>query len=159
MAERQKSGDQLFMIGFGARLRALRQAYAERFGEQHHTKARWAERLYVSPAMYGRWETGRHAPKAVDLLRISLLFRVDPNYLIAGVLSDHMAQWLYRALRASNSELPDEAGYWQGQNEAFARANQALADAGRTPTPRPSPDADGATPKGSSPRTPPRRNR
>ena len=128
MPERQASGDKLLMKGFGERLRSLRKAYADRFGAQHHSKARWAKRLWVSPAMYGRWEKGDHLPKFVDLLRISLLFQVDPNYLIEGVLSDHLAQWLYHALKASNPELLDAADYWQRQSGLFARANQALLD-------------------------------
>jgi transcriptional regulator with XRE-family HTH domain len=128
MPERQESGDKLLMRGFGERLRLLRKAYGERFGAEHHTKARWAKRLWVSPAMYGRWEAGANLPKFVDLLRISLLFRVDPNYLVAGVLSEHLVQWLYRALKAGNPELLDAADYWQRQSELFARANRALAD-------------------------------
>ena len=126
MAERQESGDRLLMAGFGERLRSLRHAYAVKFGAEHHTKARWAKRLWVSPGMYGRWESGKNLPKFVDLLRISLLFRVDPNYLIAGVLSEHLAQWLYRALKAGNPELLDAADYWQRQSELFSRASQAL---------------------------------
>lgn len=126
MPERQASGDKLLMKGFGERLRLLRTAYGDKFGAQHHSKARWAARLWVSPAMYGRWEKGDHLPKFVDLLRISLLFQVDPNYLIEGVLSEHLAQWLYSALKAGNPELLDAAGYWQRQSELFARANQAL---------------------------------
>lgn len=129
MAERQASGDELLMKGFGERLRLLRKAHGEKFGAQHHTKTRWAKRLWVSPAMYGRWESGANLPKFVDLLRISLLFRVDPNYLIEGVLSDHLAQWLYRALRAGNPELLDAADYWQRQSELFSQASQALVDA------------------------------
>ena len=129
MPERQESGDELLMKGFGERLRSLRKAYGEKFGAEHHTKAQWARRLWVSPAMYGRWESGAHLPKFVDLLRISLLFRVDPNYLVAGVLSDHLQQWLHRALKEGNPELLDVADYWQHQSELFARASQALADA------------------------------
>lgn len=131
MPERQASGDKLLMKGFGERLRLLRKAYADKFGAEHHSKARWAKRLWVSPAMYGRWEKGDHLPKFVDLLRVSLLFQVDPNYLIEGVLSEHLEQWLYRALKAGNPELLDVADYWQRQSELFARANQALLDAER----------------------------
>ena len=38
--------------------------------------------------MYGRWEAGKLiCQKWVDLLRISVLFRVDlANYLVAGIL-------------------------------------------------------------------------
>ena len=128
MPERQASGDTLLMRGFGERLRLLRIVYAERFGAQHHTKARWAERLWVSPAMFGRWEGGNHLPKFVDLMRISLLFRVDPNYLVEGVLSEHLERWLYQALKAGNPELLDAADYWQRQSVLFWQANQALAD-------------------------------
>lgn len=131
MSQRQASGDKLLMKGLGERLHLLRSAYADKFGKEHHTKKRWAERLWVSPAMYGRWESGAHLPKFVDLLRISLLFRVDPNYLVAGVLSEHLAEWLYRALKAGNPELLDAADYWQRQSELFAQANQELADAAR----------------------------
>ena len=128
MPERQESGDKLLMKGFGERLRLLRKAYGEKFGARHHTKARWAKRLWVSAAMYGRWESGANLPKFVDLLRISLLFRVDPNYLVEGVLSEHLAQWLYRALKAANPELLDAADYWQRQSELFSQASRALAD-------------------------------
>lgn len=128
MPERQASGDKLLMKGFGERLRLLRKAYGDKFGAKHHSKARWAKRLWVSPAMYGRWEKGDHLPKFVDLLRISLLFQVDPNYLIEGVLSEHLEQWLYAALKAGNPELLDAAGYWQRQSELFSLASRALAD-------------------------------
>lgn len=128
MAERQASGDNLFVRGFGERMRLLRRAYGVKFGPEHHTKAAWARRLWVSPAMYGRWESGEHQPKMVDLLRICLFFRVDPNYLVEGVLSEHLEQWLYRALKAGNPELLDAADYWRRQNELFERANRALAD-------------------------------
>ena len=63
MAEQTASGDTNgnvgFMRGFGERLRWLREAFAEHEGAGRHAKASWAERLWVSPAMYGRWETGR----------------------------------------------------------------------------------------------------
>lgn len=132
MSQRQASGDKLLMKGLGERLRLLRKAYADKYGAEHHTKKRWAERLWVSPAMYGRWETGANLPKFVDLLRISLLFRVDPNFLVAGVLSEHLAEWLYRALKTANPELLDVADYWQRQSELFGQANRALADAAHT---------------------------
>jgi transcriptional regulator with XRE-family HTH domain len=127
------------MEGFGDRLRDLRQAYAERDGEREHTKAQWAKRLHVSPAMYGRWETGRHLPKFLDLLRISLLFRVDPNYLIAGVLSQYLRPWLRRALKASNPELLDEADYWKRRTEAFLQVSRELAGEERTDRTSPKP--------------------
>jgi transcriptional regulator with XRE-family HTH domain len=129
MAQRQASGDELLMQGFGARLKALREAYATKFGAEYHSKARWAERLFVSPAMFGRWESGENLPKFEDMLRISLLFRVDPNYLIAGVLSEHLAQWLYAILKAGNPKLLDAVDYWHDQSEVFSRANRATADA------------------------------
>ncbi len=126
MSLRQESGDTLLMKGFGDRLRSLRQAYVEKHGVQYHTKAQWAKRLWVSPAMYGRWESGENLPKFVDLLRISLLFRVDPNYLVAGVLSEHLERWLYAELKLRNPELLDEADYWQRQSELYAQASRSL---------------------------------
>jgi transcriptional regulator with XRE-family HTH domain len=128
MAKRQASGDTLLVRGFGDRLRLLRKAYGERYGAHHHTKAEWARRLFVSPAMFGRWESGDHLPKLEDMLRISVLFQVDTNYLIVGVLSDHLARWLFEALKADNPQLLTEEDYWRRQSEAFSRANQALAD-------------------------------
>jgi transcriptional regulator with XRE-family HTH domain len=139
MAGRQTADDPLVMEGFGDRLRDLRQAYAERDGEREHTKAQWAKRLHVSPAMYGRWETGRHLPKFLDLLRISLLFRVDPNYLIAGVLSPHLRPWLQRSLRQRNPELLGEADYWQRRSELFSQASQALGSEERSGRTSPKP--------------------
>lgn len=159
MVVRQASGDQLFMRGFGERLRVLRHAYAEQFGGQQHTKARWARRLYVSPAMYGRWEAGKHLPKWVDLLRISVLFRVDPNYLVAGILAGRLEQWLYRALADAIPGLQSEADYWHNQSEAYERANRALLDAERKAT-APSPRAaNGGQPKGRAKRASPRKVR
>jgi transcriptional regulator with XRE-family HTH domain len=84
--------------------------------------------LFVSPANYGRWEAGESLPKYEDILRISLLYRVDPNYLIAGVLSEHLAPWLYVALRKGNRRLLAEGDYWRRQTEAFERANRATGD-------------------------------
>jgi transcriptional regulator with XRE-family HTH domain len=126
MSLRQESGDTLLMKGFGDRLRLLRQAYVEKHGVQFHTKAQWAKRLWVSPAMYGRWESGENLPKFVDLLRISLLFRVDPNYLVAGVLSEHLERWLYAELKLRNPGLLDEEDYWQRQSELYAQASRSL---------------------------------
>jgi transcriptional regulator with XRE-family HTH domain len=139
MPGRQTTDDPLLMEGFGERLRQLRLAYVEQDGEHEHTKAQWARRLKVSPAMYGRWEAGKHLPKFLDLLRISLLFRVDPNYLIAGVLSAQLRPWLYRSLKASNPELLDEADYWQRRNEAFWQVSRALQEQGmaRAESPKP----------------------
>jgi transcriptional regulator with XRE-family HTH domain len=131
MAERQASDDRRLMEGFGERLRSLRAAYGEKYGAKHHTKAKWARRLWVSPAMYGRWESGANLPQFFDLIRISLLFQVDPNFLIEGVLSDYMPVWLYLALKAGPQELLAEADYWRRQGELFAQANQALASEDR----------------------------
>jgi transcriptional regulator with XRE-family HTH domain len=125
MAQRQESGDKPLMMGFGDRLRLLRENYAQHYGAERHSKARWAARLKVSPAMFGRWESGAHLPKFEDILKISTLFRVDPNYLIAGVLSEHLEPWLYLALKAGNRRLLAEGDYWRRQSEAFARASRA----------------------------------
>lgn len=133
MAKNQtNSGDKLLMRGFGDRLKSLRKAYAaaaDEGGPSEHTKTKWAARLSVSPAMYGRWEAGKNMPMSIDLLRISLLFRVDPNYLIAGVLSGGLAYWLYTALLADNQKLETEADYWKRQYGSFERASRALLDA------------------------------
>jgi transcriptional regulator with XRE-family HTH domain len=123
MRERQVGDDERLPLLFGERLRLLRKAYSDHYGEDLHIKARWARRLRVSQAMYGRWESGKYFPKYVDLLRICVLFRVDPNYLIAGVLSDRLEPWLYRALKADNPELLGTADYWKRQNELYAQAN------------------------------------
>jgi transcriptional regulator with XRE-family HTH domain len=134
MAERQPSGGDderetaQFMRGFGERPRLLRQAWGERYGTRHHTRARWAERLNASPAMYGRWEAGENLPKFKDLERVSRVFRVDPNYLILGVLSPHLEQWLYASLQEGNPRLVAEADYWRNQNSDFVQANQVLQD-------------------------------
>jgi transcriptional regulator with XRE-family HTH domain len=122
------------MEGFGERLRHLRQAYEERDGPRGHTRAQWAKRLQVSPAMYGRWEAGRNLPRFEDLLRISQLFRVDPNYLVAGLLSAHLRPWLVRALREANPRILLEADWWKNRSEAFLQADQELADAARSNT-------------------------
>ena len=113
MATRQASENRHLMKGFGGRLRLLREAHGARYPEQNHTKARWARLFEVSPAMYGRWEAGANLPQFFDLIRISLMFNVDPNYLMEGVLSDYMPVWLYRALKAGPQELLDEADYWK----------------------------------------------
>ena len=134
MPQRQPTDSSLAMQGFAERLRHLRQAYEERDGPNGHTRVRWARRLQVSPAMYGRWKAGKNLPKFEDLLRISQLFRVDPNYLVAGILSAHLRPWLVRALRAANPDILLEADWWKNRSEAFLQADQELADAARTNT-------------------------
>jgi transcriptional regulator with XRE-family HTH domain len=128
------------LAGFGGRLRALREAHESADGARGHTRARWASRLQVSPAMYGRWEAGKHLPKFEDLFRICQLFRVDPNYLVAGILSPHLKPWLLRALKDAMKD-PDrqislEADWWRNRTEAFRLADQELADAARSNTSR-----------------------
>lgn len=140
MARRQDSGDDLAMRGFGERLRLLREAYAAKYGAEHHSRGRWAQRLHVSREMYGRWEAGKNLPKFEDMLRISLLYRVDPNYLIAGVLSEYMPRWIYDALRKGNPQLLDAVDYWKDQSEAFQRASRATSDS----PPDAKPDRSGA---------------
>jgi transcriptional regulator with XRE-family HTH domain len=152
MAQRQASGDDLLMKGFGDRLRLLREAYGEKYGTEHHSRARWADRLFVSAANYGRWEAGESLPKFEDMLRISLLFQVDPNYLIAGVLSEHLAQWLYQALKQGNPRLLDAADYWRRQSEVFSQANRATGDA---PDPKKPSRSNGAPTKPSPSGGPP----
>jgi transcriptional regulator with XRE-family HTH domain len=120
------------MAAFGERLRDLRQAYEERDGPRGHTRSQWAKRLRVSPAMYGRWEAGKFLPRIEDLLRICQLFRVDPNYLVAGILSAQLRPWLVRALREANPRIEFEADWWKRRSEAFLQADQELADAART---------------------------
>jgi transcriptional regulator with XRE-family HTH domain len=128
MTKRQTAEEKAIMRGFGERLRKLRRAHADQYGAEDHTRARWARRIGVSPALYGRWETGEYQPKVVDVLRICVLMRTDPNYLIAGVLSEYQPAWLYQALRADNPELLDAADYWQDQNEVYAIANRAFGN-------------------------------
>jgi len=128
MTKRQTTEEKEIMRLFGERLRLLRHAHAEKYGAKEHTKALWARRLGVSPALYGRWETGEYQPKVVHLLKICLLMEVDPNYLIAGALSEYQPTWLYQALRAGNPELLDAAGYWKYQSEVYARASRALGN-------------------------------
>jgi hypothetical protein len=67
MPNRLPTETSLAMAGFGERLRHLRQAYEERDGPRGHTRAQWAKRLRVSPAMYGRWESGKFLPRFEDL--------------------------------------------------------------------------------------------
>jgi hypothetical protein len=78
--------------------------------------------------MYGRWEAGANLPQFFDLIRISLMFNVDPNYLMEGVLSDYMPVWLHRALKAGPQELLNEADYWKRQAANFSRASQRSSD-------------------------------
>jgi transcriptional regulator with XRE-family HTH domain len=138
------------MAGFGERLRHLREAYEQRDGPRGHTRAQWARRLQVSPAMYGRWEAGKFLPRFEDLLRISQLFRVDPNYLVAGILSAHLRPWLVRALQEANPRIALEADWWKNRSEAFVQADQELTGAARSNTssgPPPSFPSKRKTPK------------
>ena len=150
MPERTPTETSLAMAGFGERLRHLREAYEQRDGPRGHTRAQWARRLQVSPAMYGRWEAGKFLPRFEDLLRISQLFRVDPNYLVAGILSGHLRPWLVRALQEANPRIELEADWWKNRSEAFVQADQELAGAARTNTlrqPPPSFPSKRKTPK------------
>lgn len=126
MPQRQPTDSSLAMQGFAERLRHLRQAYEERDGPNGHTRVRWA--------LYGRWEAGKNLPKFEDLIRISQLFRVDPNYLVAGVLSARLSPWLVRALQEANPDILLEADWWKNRSEAFLQADQELADAERSNT-------------------------
>ena len=139
MPPRQKTDVAGLVEGFGERLTALRLAYVERDGEREHTMAQWARRLHKSKAMYGRWEAGANLPKYEDLFMICELYRIDPNYLIAGVLSRSLRPWLLRALEASNPELQREAGFWRNRTERYQQASQALAGGERTNTEPPKP--------------------
>jgi len=111
------------MQGFGNRLLWLRELHEER-EPGRHSQTQWARRIGVTLTMYHRWEKGTHLPKLVHQLRIATLFRVSPNYLVAGVLPVQMERWLYEGLRQAHPELQDEATLWDRQNTVFEQASR-----------------------------------
>jgi transcriptional regulator with XRE-family HTH domain len=104
MTQRRKRQNAALMADFGDRLFWLREERERREPGQHN-QGQCAHRLGVTQTKYSRWEAGIVWPRLIDLLKLADFFEVSTEYLLRGVMSPPMQDWLREALLREHPEL------------------------------------------------------